>query len=197
MAYWRIHRDYDYAFLQLVEENVLWRFDYLHALSSGVPKHTLDTWPTPRVRFIRDDEIIREVENSELPSKYLRGSNITVFEGLDVWDAKARQCLEPLVGDCVEMLPLECGETGGSPLWAVNVIRVVDCLDHKQSEFTYFKSGSIKGIRRYVFKPGCLEGQHLFRMPEHNYGWVIASDTFKNRVKSCGLTGLEFELAWG
>jgi len=196
MAYWVVQTNYDNAFLLLVEQNESWCFKYVTPLTSGIPTHALGTWTIPQVRFIRDDEIIPEVENPEISPKFMRDSNVTRFRGLHVWDTKARQCLEPLVGDCVELLPLECEETGGSPLWAVNVIRVVDCLDHSQSKINYFRSGNIAGIARYVFKPGCLEGQHLFRMPEHNYGWVIASDTFKNRVEGCGLTGLVFELAW-
>ncbi len=80
--------------------------------------------------------------------------------------------------------------------WAVNVLEVLDCLDHSLSEFEYLASGNLKHITRYVFKPNCIENKPIFKIPERKGKQIFVSDEFKALVENNGLKGLTFKKVW-
>jgi hypothetical protein len=105
----------------------------------------------------------------------------------------ATQVLSPLIVGSAEVLPLQCE---AAQFYAINVIEVVDCLDHSQSEVVWFKDGSLAGIKRHIFKPRCLERKHIFKIPERKRSFVFVSDAFKQLIEDHQLTGLVFEKVW-
>jgi hypothetical protein len=187
MAFWEAKRAYEYAGLRLVEEGFIMHKKYVIPFARGVPQIWQDRWQSPKIRLQRED-----LDLGEYPEPLLRGSNFPGFYTLPAWDAKAIALLHPLVDNAVEYLPLDCDE---GEFWLVNVLDVADCLDWEQSELTYFDDGGLKGIRRYVFKPDCLEEHHMFRTPEHKYSRIFVSDEFKALVENSNLVGLRFEPA--
>ena len=184
MPYWQLKRQHEYTGMRLVEEGFIMHKKYVFPFANGTPQVWKDRWQPPKVRFQHED-----IDLGGYPEPLLYGSNFPGFYTLPAWDAKAIALLDPLVGNAVEYLPFDCDE---GEFWLVNVLNVADCLDHDQSEFTYLPSGKIKGIRRYVFKPNCLEGHHIFRTPEHNYSRIFVSDEFKALVENSDLVGLKF-----
>ncbi len=122
--------------------------------------------------------------------------NFPTVSGIQAWDRRAVETLRPLIEGQVEFLPLT--STVGD-FFLINVINVLGCLDHERAEFYYSSvdvDQRIVGVKRYIFKDGCLDGQHIFRLAEDNYSRIYLSDTFKQTVEVNGLVGMRFEKAW-
>lgn len=106
-----------------------------------------------------------------------------------VFSERAKNILEPLISDSVEFLPLACKDV---PLYAVNVTRVLDCLDLSMSQFKRFSDGRIMRVERYVFKRECLEGEHMFKIPQQVRNRIYVSEIFKQTVENARLQGMFF-----
>jgi len=103
--------------------------------------------------------------------------------------ARALELLSPLIQDQVEVLDL----ITEPPLGAFYVLNVffADCLDHARSALVRYTNGGIMDVDKYAFHPGCLEGKHIFRLPEV-WTYVFVDDVFKQAVEQNGLKGLVF-----
>lgn len=124
-------------------------------------------------------KIERKEQSGDFPS--LPGGIPPVFR------QQALDILYPLIADSIEVLPLIC-ET--EKLYAINVLEVVDCLDHSRSRFKRFSDGGIMRVEEYVFREGCIE-KDIFRIPEVDI-FIFVSDTFKMLVEDNELEGLIF-----
>ncbi|MCG8351306.1 MAG: hypothetical protein MI924_26335 [Chloroflexales bacterium] len=132
-------------------------------------------WQPIEVAFLPDDQ--------RLPGDFSSAG------GAIIANQRALDLLHPLVAGCVEVLPLICKT---ATLYAMNVIKVIDCLDHAQSRFVYFSDGGIMRVEQYVFKVGCIGDTHLFKIPEQIRHRVYGSDTFKATVERNHLQGMLF-----
>lgn len=116
------------------------------------------------------------------------GNNIPIF------GERAAQVLDTLLADQAELLPLQHPD---KTLYAINVIRVVDALDHERSEIEWLAGRPLaKKIHKYVFKPQALEGCTIFKIPERKSLRVFVTDAFKEAVEANKLKGFSFELLW-
>ena len=107
-----------------------------------------------------------------------------------VFSIRALQVLGPLLEDSIEALPLACK---GHSFYAINVLKVLDCLDKDKSEITWLPSGGAMFIDRYVLKKDYIKGQHIFKMVEMVLRRPIVSEMFKKTVEQASLEGLIFE----
>lgn len=179
MSYWEPRTEFSkYAPLQLVDETQ--HRQIILPLLYDTPARRKDDWVTPSVRFQSNAPSLPALSHQ---------SNFPGLYALPAWDAKAIELLNPLVENSVEYLPLDCDE---GEFWLVNVLDVADCLDSEQSEFFTLEADGKQGVRHYVHKPGCLEGHHIFRTPEHRYKRIFVSDEFKALVENSDLVGLKF-----
>jgi hypothetical protein len=82
-----------------------------------------------------------------------------------VCSEKAKTCLEPVIGDYVEFLLLT--HIKEKPYFAINVLKVVDCLDKDNSDLVYSSSepGYIRNVETYGFIPDRLEHVPIFKVP--------------------------------
>jgi Immunity protein family (Imm11) len=103
--------------------------------------------------------------------------------------AQALEALYPLMNGDVEALDLITEQPIGK-FYALNIF-FADCLDHSKSTFVFFNDGGIMGVERYAFRAGCLEGKHIFRLPE-KWTYVFVDDAFKHAVEENELEGLNF-----
>ena len=99
----------------------------------------------------------------------------------------ALEVLHPLIKDDVDVLDLI---TDVGKFYALNVF-TCDCLDHSRSVFERFRSGRIMRVEKYAFKPRCLGGKHIFRLPEI-WAYVFVDEAFKQMVEQHDLKGLLF-----
>lgn len=106
-----------------------------------------------------------------------------------VFSEGAWQVLRPLIELSVEALPLI--GTKDSYL-AINVLDIADCLDHSRAKISLLPSGGVMSVDKYVFKDGCLNNRHIFKLPETAVQEVLVSEEFKQLVERSGLKGLMF-----
>jgi hypothetical protein len=107
-----------------------------------------------------------------------------------VFSDKALKILEPLIADSIEALPLI---SDSKRFFAVHVLDLVDCLDYERSEVKRFPEGNIMRIGWYVFKKGCIDGKHIFRIREAPLKDVLVSEEFKRVVEESKLEGVDFD----
>jgi hypothetical protein len=117
------------------------------------------------------------------------GDFLYLIHHVPVFSERAWQVLQPLVKDSVEALPLKHPK---KIFYAINVLVLVDCLDYSRSQIERFPSGGIMEIERYVFKDGCVEGKHIFKVAEAPLKRVLVSEKFKELVEKNRLEGLIF-----
>jgi hypothetical protein len=180
MAIWKIIAASDtYRSLTWVDSSVS-NFQLIEAFKGGGP--IADSWVPRAVHlFVYEGEEAKPL--GDFPS---------LFGGVPpVFSKRAIEILNPLIADSTEILPLMGLEGEFS---VVNVIDVVDCLDHQRSEYIRFESsGRIMHIEHYVFKKDYLKNKHIFRIPEEVVSAVFVSDAFKTLVEQNRLEGLIFK----
>src|SRR5450432_4439835 len=137
MGFWEIHPDSDaYRVLKDLTADEEWWLDFRFKWGATIG----DAWPEVHVKVLGGKK-----RHGDFPS----------FLGIPIFSERALKLLLPLIRDSIEVLPLMC-ETEN--LFAINVVRVMDCLDHDLSEFEKFSDGRIMRVENYVFKEHCLDG---------------------------------------
>lgn len=124
----------------------------------------------------------------ETTDQRLRG-DFPSLPGAFICNQRALDTLYPLIVGHVEVLPLICDTEN---LYVINIIQVLDCLNHELSQFKRFSSGRIMRVEKYVFKEGCIGTVPLFKIPEQIDNRIYASDMFKQAVEQHGLQGIVF-----
>jgi hypothetical protein len=121
----------------------------------------------------------------------------TDFPGLSthipVFSYKAVEALSDLLGDNGELFPITCD---GEEYLLFNVTRIVDALDEANSDIERFSDGHIMDVNRYAFYPQRLFKANVFKIPQAVLMDVFVTDRFADKVKTAGLRGFEFRLAW-
>jgi hypothetical protein len=171
---WQVSSSWAYDRIELIYEKDAKVFSGFEGNAFG------NKWHPVRVRIVREQDTV----SGDFP--YWSAGILVCVE-------KALEVIRSLIAESVEFLPLECSE---GHFYALNVIEVVDCLDRSNSEFTYFKSGSIKRILRWVFKTNCINDRHIFKIPERRGGMIFVSNVFKRVIQENNLKGLEFSKVW-
>ncbi len=106
---------------------------------------------------------------------------------------KAVKVLEPLIGTFCEILPLI--ELRGKNYYALNVLKLVDCLDLASSDIHYADDNPshILRIRRYKFLEEKIPADiPIFKIPE-DIGSVFVTRLFIDIVIANKLHGAAFE----
>lgn len=117
---------------------------------------------------------------------------VSHLPGAIVTGVRAKRILEQVVGEHAEFLPL--GTIADTPLFALNVTTVVDCLNHQRSGVTVSRSDStrILDIAQFVFDPRKVRNVPIFKIPEMKTE-IFVSEGFVEAVASHGLSGAGFE----
>lgn len=105
----------------------------------------------------------------------------------------AKRCLEELLDENTELLP---ARLEGESLWLIHVMSAENCVNQRESVISRTTSGEVRGFFEYQFNEEAVEPLTLFGIPEEMVCHPLCTDSFKNRVEECGLTGLEFKLVW-
>jgi hypothetical protein len=158
-----------------------------------------DVYDTVELRHGDDISVVQQFGGTPISDwrplslKISKGEKRTEFPSFflyaPVFTARALEALEPLIAPFIQALPLDVPKSR-SQLYAINVTNMRDCLDHSRSKIMRFSSGGIIDVEEYAFKPGCLEGQHIFKLKDLPYLWVFVSEEFKRVVEENRLEGL-------
>ncbi len=136
------------------------------------------------------------------PAEFRKSKSLANFPGWSsgiACDAEAKENLQKLIGDHAEFLPLIFASSTivDTTYYAINVLRMLDCLDYKRSEFTYFeRTGNIRKVHKFEFKLNCIGGIPIFKLPILRSIRTYVTDEFKQLVEKSNLTGLEFRKVW-
>ena len=109
-----------------------------------------------------------------------------------------KSVVDALLHEHVDFLPLASHTIKDDQYYILYPRIVLDCLDNEESEFVRLRSGYIRGVRRYAFKPDCIGDTPMFRLPIAGspIGSPFVNDAFKQLVENNHLTGLEFRKVW-
>ena len=143
-----------------------------------VGKHMAATWVSPVFTVSSKSRPVRDF--------------ISWFSAAMVVSERAKESLEPLIGRNVEFLPF--ATIKGSKFFAVNVIEVIDCLDHKASGVTHSPDDATRiiHVERFVFDNARLRNVPLFKVPEWP-GEIFVSEEFAKIVEDKKLAGAGFD----
>ncbi len=113
---------------------------------------------------------------------------------IPVFDKKAVDIMEEFLIGNAEILSIFCGD---KEFFAINVIKVLDCIDYEASEYKTFKNGvRILRFIKYAFIEEKIENVHLFKIKDGTLKRPFVSDGFRQKVLDSVLTGFQFELVW-
>ena len=103
---------------------------------------------------------------------------------------RALDVLRPLLGDAVEVLPLEHPT---ARYYILHVLQILDCLDDEKSEGHRTSKGQLITIEKCVWKPGVIdENTHIFKIKGLELSWPFVSEAFRRLVDENGLIGFGF-----
>ena len=122
-------------------------------------------------------------------------SNVPGFSPhIPVFDKETIDVLYDLLLENVEILPLEC-KYGN--FYAINVIKVIDCIDYKKSKYKTYRDGKrIMRFTKYAFYEEKVKEIDIFKISDEPLKRPLVSDEFRKRVIDNNLKGFKFELAW-
>lgn len=181
MKIWKLHRQFEkYEILKFSNEK---DSDFFHQNFKGVP--IKESWEQILV------EIYQGGEESDFPDGLL---SPPIFS-----ERTVQKLGEFLDGNDVELLPLHTIKN--KKYYAVNVLKVLDCIDGDRSEVKRFRSGEIMKYKKYAFKEDQVKGQDIFKLVDHEEKKIFStqifvSDRFRDKVKESGLTGFDFIKVW-
>ncbi len=129
------------------------------------------------------------------PKKKLPFSNAPNFyTHIPVFDEKALSVLGKYLTDTAEILPLNYKEGN---YYAINVMRVIDCIDYEQAKFITFSDGKrIMFFEKYAFHEDKVRNENLFKIIDEPLAHQFVSDDFRQTVLENGLTGFIFKEVW-
>lgn len=141
-----------------------------------------DKWECPEVVRLEPE---KRLVLSDAPGFY---PHIPVFNG------KAIGILKKYLEQTSEILPLKNSE---NIFYAINIVKVLDCINYDKSEFKMFKDGKrIMRFKKYSFFKDSLEGSNIFKIIDEPLGNPFVTDNFRNTILENGLTGFVFKLVW-
>lgn len=111
-----------------------------------------------------------------------------------VFSRRAVECLESLISNNVELLPLDFNE---GEYFGINVISVLDAIDYEKSIYKTYRDGKrIMAFKKYVFLPNLVENISIFKISDEKTRYAFVSDEFKQTVEMNNLSGFKFKLVW-
>ncbi|EKS8378253.1 imm11 family protein [Bacillus cereus group sp. MYBK65-1] len=118
--------------------------------------------------------------------------------GVQIISEKAKNVLEPIVGDNIEFLPLIHKQTN-KKYYAMHVLRVLEALDTNKTIFDKLSSGLIIGCEKFVFIPYVVQHEPIFKLNINGKvhpNYLLVLDQFKNAILESELKGFQFTEVW-
>ncbi len=157
--------------------------DLFNLLRKGLPVG--ERWTKPRLIY---DKPCRKRANRDIVPDFP-----PLLPTLLITSARALGEIEPLVEGKVEILPVK--HPAGGEFYALNVVRVIDCLDLPHCETNASPddpTGFFTVVYKYAFHEEMLVGEHIFKVPQLTGLDIYVSQEFRRRVKAAKLLGLGF-----
>lgn len=118
-------------------------------------------------------------------------SFVLAMEDVPLFSLRAKTCLEPVLGDAVQWLPLEFDE---KEFWLVNVLETV-AIDNSKANIKMYDGKPTSTIETYAFNTNEVFGKRLFKESSRTFS-VLCTAEFKETILKHKLTGFFFECVW-
>ena len=109
--------------------------------------------------------------------------------GIIAISQRAVTFLETELKGAVELLPIE---TDAGRFYAMNILKVVDCLNRNESKYESTKGGTIVSYSLLEFDKNKIGENQIFKIPEMPYCVFITNDFWKS-CRDKNLRGLLFD----
>jgi len=129
----------------------------------------------------------------KIREKIEEGDMQPLFGGIPVFSRRAVIILKEFLDGNVELLKLDYDE---SEYFAVNVLRIIDCIDYQKAVVEKFDDGSIMRFEKYAFRIEEVQDKHIFKNVTEKKGFALVSDAFRDRVIQNNLKGFLFTELW-
>lgn len=154
-----------------------------------VNEWSLEKWRSfdgrPQKKNWRKDKVKREGRRKKLGDA--PGYEIPAFS------RRAVNCLQSLIEEYVEFLPLDCEE---GEFVGINITKVLkNALDCEKSEMDRFDEDRIIMIDKYVFKEDVVRDNPIFLIEGYT-AFQFVTDEFVDIVRDNQLEGFCFDLVW-
>lgn len=110
-----------------------------------------------------------------------------------VLSEKAVSALGDLLEGKAEILPYRHKT---EKYYALNVMKVIDCIDFAKSACVIEQNKYVKEINRYAFKEKLIYNEPIFKIPQFVTAPIYVTDSFRERVIASELTGFIFREVW-
>lgn len=148
----------------------------------------------------RGDEItnyneIIEIETSFKGVKAEKGevSDVSSLGTKPIFTKRVVELLNDKLQGYVQYIKLSHDVLG--ECYAVNVLKVLDCLNEEKSEIKRMSSGKILWISKYAFKKDILY-PYIFKVTTDGKIGVFVTDDFIKDIQQNKITGLSCKLVW-
>jgi hypothetical protein len=141
-----------------------------------------------------DSWTLLEIETYYKGKKAKSGEKADVlnFDSIPVFTKRAVDVFKDELQENAEILPLKHDEYC---CFAINVIRVLDCLDEKQSDIQRLTTGIIFRIKKYVFKKE-IEYPPIFKITTDGKISTFVTEQFIEKIEKNRIIGLACPLVW-
>jgi len=114
--------------------------------------------------------------------------------GKPILSEKVKCILELYIKDEVELLSLIHAEQS---IYMVNVINILDCVDWKRSDVSWFEEEYFLGFNKLVFNFTKIPSNtYIFKIKETAETCVYITESFKELVENNHLQGLDFSVVY-
>lgn len=182
MKIWQMENELKgFESFQLINKNKDFLRDFRKRMRSG--KIQYDRFANLEV------EILDNGERGDLP-------NFWTCHGLFIFSERAKQCLETLIKDSVEFIPVWLEDV---VFYIINVLSIVDAIDYDCATFRKLSTGLVVGMEKYSFLEDKIEGLNIFitTLNGHIHSTeVFVTSEFKETVEKNNLRGFKFVEVW-
>jgi hypothetical protein len=128
-----------------------------------------------------------------LPEELCDFTAVAAAVDVPVLSVRAKQVVEPLLGDKAQWLPLAFEER---EYWLLNLLNLVDALDEERSVIRRLPTNpDAMTVKAYALRPEAVAQQWIFKVPQAPFD-VLVTERFRSLVEDNGLTGLYFQPVW-
>ena len=182
MKIWRLEIDFgEYESFQLVNKDKQFLREFKNKILSGKPQNgELDNM---------EIEIVEGEIATDLP-KFWSASGTMLFS------EKSKNCLESLISDCVELIPIKYQNT---TIYMINILCLTDTIDYSNAILKKLDSGLVVGVESYSFVTSKIQDFNMFKLMLNGRIYsteIFVTSEFKTRVEENKLLGFKFVEVW-
>lgn len=184
MEIWRMEHDFkEYEGFQLVSVDRQFREEFRKKIVGG-----------KRLNGELDNNIEVEVIDGKVPCDFPKFW--TVGGGGFVFSQRAKECLENVINDYTEFIPIHVKD---KPYYIVNLLSIIDAIDYEKSTFRSIASGLVVGLDKYAFLKDKIKGINMFKVMLYDTLYseeVFVSSKVKEIIEENKLLGVKFIKVW-